>query len=381
MTKDTTPGTSETLSGWRRWALTTTIGVFSAGLLAIWLIPGDPADAQNRDPIGFPTLSFAALTDKNTFHSIDAAVRDRIGAQVAVSTAIGDISVNLLGKSPTPAAIMGSDGQPFYTEDLTRPCRESEKTMSRVKAGLTADHAAMDAAGKYVLFMVAPDKSSIYRDALDDISPDLLRCSDLVRTHFEAWDAEAELPLITLWEPVAQLDKQPGTAFKLNDTHWNSKGSMAMSHSLIERLVADGEAPASLLDDLANPVVSKNMPFIGDLNLIMGVNDIDQRTTASFERPDVETVAETTIGPRGSEQFHFTSTATNSALVPGKTLILGDSFLLKQMPTQLGNFFEDVTMANHYEYEQANDFDRVIIERVQRFAGTGDWPQLAATLP
>ena len=380
MSNDDTSGGSDTPRGWHRWALSALIGVFSVALLAIWLIPGDAPGAQNRDPLDFPTLSPEALVDKATFQEIDAALRDRVGAQVGVSAALGDVSVHLLGRSPTAGALVGGDGQPFYTEDLTRPCRETEASMDVVKAGLVANYTAMDAAGKYVLFMVAPDKSSIRRAEVDAVSPGLLRCSDFVRTHFEEWEAEAQLPLITLWKPVAELDKLPGAAYMRNDTHWNTAGSLAMSHALMERLVADGQAPASLLEDLEHPVVSDDINFTGDLNMLMGVADVDQRTTASFERPVVVTKAEITVGPTGTDQFHFTSTSTTSTLVPGKTLILGDSFLLKQIPTQLGNFFEDVTMADHQEYGQAGQFDRVIVERVQRFSGTEDWPPLTTTL-
>ncbi|WP_130176098.1 hypothetical protein [Cryobacterium sp. SO1] len=377
---DTSPGDHDTLRGWHRWALSALIGVFSLGLLAIWLVPGDAPGAQNRDPLDFPTLSPEAMVDKATYQEIDVALRDRVGAQVGVSAALGEVSVHLLGRSPTAGVLVGGDRQPFYTEDLTRPCRETGASMDAVKAGLVADYTAMDAAGKYVLFMVAPDKSSIRRSEVDAISPGLLRCSDFVRGQFETWESEAQLPLITLWNPVAELDQQPGGAYMRNDTHWNTAGSLAMSHALMERLVADGQAPAGLLNDLEDPVISDGIAFTGDLNMLMGVTDIDQRTTASFLRPDVITDAEMTVGPTGTDQFHFTSTSTTSALVPGKTLILGDSFLLKQIPSQLGNFFEDVTMADHQEYGQAGQFDRVIVERVQRFSGTEDWPPLTTTL-
>jgi hypothetical protein len=380
VSNDYTPGSNDTLRGWHRWALSGLIGAFSLGLLAIWLIPGDAPGAQNRDPLDFPTLSPEALVDKATFQEIDAALRDRVGAQVGVSAALGEVSVHLLGRSPTAGALVGGDRQPFYTEDLTRPCRETEASMDVVKAGLVANYTAMDAAGKYVLFMVAPDKSSIRRAEVDAVSPGLLSCSDFVREHFERWEADAQLPLVTLWKPVAALDALPGGAYMRNDTHWNTAGSLALSHSLMERLVADGQAPASLLDELEHPLISDGIEFTGDLNVLMGVTDSDERTTASFLRRDVVTRAEMTVGPTGTDQFHFTSTSTTSALVPGKTLILGDSFLLKQIPSQLGNFFEDVTMADVQEYGQAGQFDRVIVERVQRFSGTEDWPPLTTTL-
>ena len=104
------------------------------------------------------------------------------------------------------------------------------------------------------------------------------------------------------------------------------------------------QSPISLLNGLMDPVVSAGIPSTGDLNALMGVHIVDTR------------------------------------LCPCKTLILGDSFLLKQMPTQLSHLFENVTLDCMQEYGQAGQYDRVITERVQRFSGTQDRPPLTTTL-
>lgn len=381
LTESLTPSDDPgTLNGWRRWSLSVLIGVFSVGLLAIWLIPGDTAGAQNREPVAFPALTPAVLAERATFDSIDAALRDRLGAQVSVSAALGQVAVHLLGRSPTSSVIIGSDGQPYYTVDLTLPCRETEKSLAAVKDGLAADHNAMTAAGKYVLFMVAPNKTDILRPAIDDLDPNLMRCSDFVHGHFDAWEAEGNLPLVTLWDDVAALDTKAAPAYLWDDTHWTTSGSMALSHALMNRLVDDKEAPSSILDDLSNPVVSEPVRYVGDLSRLMGMEDVDFTTTASFERPGVVTTLETTMGDGGTPLDHYTSTSDSRPLVPGKTLLIGDSFLLSQIPTQLSNFFEDVTMANMAESAQAGEYDRVIAVRVERFIGTGMWPSFNEVL-
>ncbi|TFC59910.1 hypothetical protein [Cryobacterium sp. TMB1-7] len=377
ITPDDDPGT---LNGWRRWALGAIIGTFSLGLLAIWLIPGDTAGAQNRESVAFPSLTPEGLTDRATFEGIDAALRDRLGAQVSVSAALGQMTVHLLGRSPTSSVIIGSDGQPYYTVDLTLPCRETEESLSTVKDGLAADYDAMTAAGKYVLFMVAPNKTDILRPAVDDVDPNLMRCSDFVRGHFDAWEAKGNLPLVTLWEDVAALDTEAAPTYLWNDTHWTTSGSMALSHALMNRLVDDNQAPASILDDLSNPVATVPVRYVGDLSRLMGMDDVDYITTASFERPGVTTALKTTMGSGGTPLYHYTSTSDSRPLVTGKTLFIGDSFLLSQIPTQLSNFFEDVTMADMAESAQAGDYDRVIAVRVERFIGTDMWPSFTEVL-
>jgi hypothetical protein len=362
------------------WLMRGLLGLFCIGLLAVWAVPGNAADAQNREPVEYPSITANSIAEEATFREVDAAIRDRIGAQVIVANALANASVHLLGRSPTPKVILDRDGQPFFAEDFLRPCRETEASLLTVKEGLSEDQISFNEAGKYILYMVAPDKSSVRRDTVDAISPDLLKCSDFVREHFEAWAAEGQLPLVPLWDQVSALDASASSAYMFNDTHWSAAGSMAMSTTLMERLVTDQQVDSSILSVLENPVYSAPELYITDLDGVMGLNELNYRETASFDRPDVTTVQESTVGPTGTSQYHFTSVSGGSALVPGKTLLLGDSFTLTQMPTQLANLFEDLTIADHHEYAQAGQFDRVIVERVQRYGATEDWPSLTETL-
>jgi hypothetical protein len=377
---DETTTETDGVQGWRRWASTALIGAFSIGMLAIWLVPGNTAAAENRLPRAWPQFTATSTVDTVTYRRVDAALRDRLGAQVPVSDALGALLVHGLGRSPSAAVLVGSDRQPFFAEDLVRPCRETPESMAVVKAGLLKDQAAMAEADKYVAFVVAPNKSAVRRGSVDDVSTDLLRCSDFVRGELQDWATEGSLPLLTLWDEVAAGDTESDPAYLWNDTHWSASGSLALSHGLLARLVADQQVSPDILDDLAIPIHSPEKPYVGDLNQLMGVKDIDFKTTISFDRPDVVTVPEKTVGPEGSQQFHYTSTASTSTLVPGKTLILGDSFLMRETPSQLGNFFADVTIANAKEFAQAGEYDRVIVERVERHAGTRDWPSLASVL-
>ena len=376
---ETTPESLD-LQGWRRWGSTGLIAAFSVGMMALWLVPGDTAGAENRAPLPWPTITAESAADTATYQGFDAALRDRLGAQATVSEALGDLSVHGLGRSPTSSVIIGTNGEPFYAAELHWPCRETEDSLAAVKAGLVRDQEAMADADKYVLFMVAPDKSSVHRTVIEGLAPDLLRCQDFVRGHFEDWEAEGALPVVTLWDDVAARDTASAPAYLANDTHWSASGSLAFSQALLERLVADNQVSADILDDLANPIASEPVPYVADLNRMMGVTDIDYTNTISFDRPDVVTTDGTGIGVAGMLKHHFTSTSTTSELVRGKTLLIGDSFLLNQMPTQLSNFFADVTMAAHEEPILASEYDLVIVERIERYSGTDEWPTLRSTL-
>ena len=89
-----TTADSDGLRGWRRWASTALIAAFSVGMLAIWLVPGDTAGAENRTPLPWPQVSAASATETATYRGFDAALRDRLGAQATVSAALADLSVD-----------------------------------------------------------------------------------------------------------------------------------------------------------------------------------------------------------------------------------------------------------------------------------------------
>lgn len=356
------------------------ISALSIGLLAIWLVPGDPAKSQNRAAAEFPTLTASSLVHESTFRAIDAALRDRVGAQVPVVEAFGTASVDLLGASPNQQVILGPDRQPFYTEDFTRPCREDDTSLRALHDQLHSDAAAFENAGKDVLYIVAPDKSSVRSEIVDSISPDLLKCSTRVREAFEGWVADGDLPLVALWDDVAALDSEDEPAYIFGDTHWNWRGATAMTRAIVSAAVDAGDVPDSVLEDLSSPTIGEPERISPDLNVMMGIPDTELDFPASFERSGVVTSSETTYSDAGTPQLHFTSESTDAPLIPGKTLVLGDSFTMTQLLTQLPSFFEDVTIAEHHEYAQSAEFDRVIVERVQRYALTGDWPPLASTL-
>ena len=350
------------------------VGLFSAALLATWVMPGDAAGAQNRELVAFPAVTTSTFADAATYRGFDAAFRDRIGAQVGVALAVGDLSVHVIGRSPIPRVVLGADRQPFLADDFLLPCGETEDTVKVIRQDFIDGAAELAAAGKYALFVVGPDKSSIRRDIVERISPDLLRCSDFMRAHFESWASDGSTPLLALWDRVSAIDRATSDAYFTNDTHWNARGASALTAALLERLVADGQAPAALLEGRGELVYGTPHVAVTDMNQLMGLTDLDEIRQGSFARPGVVTVGHDTEQTPGVERLHYTSTSDGAALVPGKTLLVGDSFLMTQMPTQLQNYFEDVTFASLSEASHASEFDRIVVVRVQREAGTGDWP-------
>lgn len=372
------------LTSWmRRRAVTIAAVGGSLALLALWLVPGDVAESQNRAEAEFPSVSAQSLTEAETFAHVDRALRDRLGAQVPVVHAAGAIS-NDIGMSPNSTTWLGEENEPFFAVDFIYPCRGNSARMYAVHQQLQADAAALESSGKYVVYTVAPDKSSIRDERLGGLRDSLLNCADRVRASFVEWEEGQDFPLITLWDELADADasreRRDDGVYYFGDSHWNADGAAVWTRTLLERLVDDGVAPPSILDDLDETGTAPGEEVIPDLFRNMGLTETVERVEMVYDRDGVSTKEGTVTTSEGAELPHMLSTSTSAALVEGKTLILGDSFLRTHATTQLAPFFADVTFGSLADFEDVENYDNVIVERVQRNSVEPGWPDFTGAI-
>lgn len=349
------------------------LALFCIGLLAVWVIPPVAGNAENRAAAKFPALSATTMMHSATYQQIDLGIRDKIGARSVASRAVGTASVDLFGRSPSTAVFLGAGKLPFSAEDFTAPCNNDEASFATVGSGLFEWDERFRAENKYLMYVVPPDKSSVRRAQLGAVGNDLMICSDRSREHLEEWSAQPGSPLLTLWDAEAEQDQHEPGAYLFGDTHWNWQGASVMTKGILHRLVEDGEAPSAVLEDLDTLVFGSDQAFTGDLHRMMGLSTTEEISTVKYDRPGVVTAKETATGPTGAAETRWTSVSDTAAMVPGRTLVYGDSFL-GYTESQLPGFFEDITYMRTDSYLSAGelagagDYDRVIVERVQRFA-------------
>nr|WP_201471255.1 hypothetical protein [Microbacterium hydrocarbonoxydans] len=372
------------LTSWmRRRAVTIAAVGGSLALLALWLVPGDVAESQNRAEAEFPSVSAQSLTEAETFAHVDRALRDRLGAQVPVVHAAGAVS-NGIGMSPNSTTWLGEDHEPFFAVDFIYPCRGNAARMDAVHQQLQADTAALEAKGAYIVYTVAPDKSSIRDEQLGGLRDSLLNCADRVRASFVEWEEGQDFPLITLWDELADADAaregRDDGAYYFGDSHWNADGAATWIKKLLARLVDDGVAPSSVLDDLDETGTAPGEVVIPDLFRNMGLTETVEREEMVYDRDGVSTKADSITTSEGAQLTHMLSSSTDAALIQGKTLILGDSFLRTHASTQLAPFFADVTFGSLADFEDVENYDNVIVERVQRNSVEPGWPDFSGAL-
>lgn len=350
------------------------VGVLALLLLTPTLLSlGGGSDAiENRAPVPFPRLDASTVLDTPAHRQIDAALRDRLTLRKRVVETVGRVGYNGFQTSFNSQVYVGEDGIPFLTDDFTKSCI-TPLDAAQVDARVRSWEQLARQSGKDVLFAVVPDKSTVMRDKLGREKDALMACADPVHQQSQArWGGDVTGPVLTLWPQFEAAEKAaPGRSFQRGDSHWSFQGSMMFTRAVIDRLVARGDAPAELLG-APGAVQVGDRKMKGDLYGLLGMNRSDKVANWVVRREGV-TVTTTRI-PTASGRDLRTRTSSAPAgtpLVPGRTLVVYDSFFYNA-ELQMAPYFQQMTAMHWNDFvpmaRSGNlpGFDRVIFESVQR---------------
>jgi hypothetical protein len=337
----------------------------------------DDTDAgENRNPVPFPELDASTVFSTTTYRQVDAALRDRLTLRRQVIKAVGVGGYDGLQSSFNSKVYVGKDGIPFLTDDFTKPCNTAFD-VAQADARLRSWEQLAGRSGKDMLFVIVPDKSTVLRDNLGWEGDALMVCSDPVRQQSQArWDGDSIGPVLTLWPQFAAAEKaEPGRLFQRGDSHWSYQGSMMFTREVVDRLVARGEAPPQLRG-APGAVQRPDKRMEGDLYRLLGMTRSEKVADWVVHREGVSVTTSTIPTPTGRGIRTRTTTAPpGTPLVPGRTLVVYDSFFYNA-ELQMAPYFQQMTALHWDDFlpmarsGSIPGFDRVIFESVQR-----TWPQ------
>jgi hypothetical protein len=357
------------------------VALFAVALLAVWLLdPPLPWGDENRAQAAFPKVSPSGLLSGADSRQADAALRDRLALREYVTEAIGQASRDKLGTSLNPAVVLGRSRTPFLSEDFTLPCKYGLDTAA-TGAGLDRLTEIARGTGKSIMVAIAPDKSAIMSGTLGSRAGALMACANQVRQQTEqAWpdpDGTTAGPVVTSWNELqAAQDANPGSVFQKGDSHWTSKGALIWSRTVLDALIARGEAPKSLAG-APNAVRVADEKADNDLYRLMGITRNTMVPVYQVTREGVTIRAHTGASPSGRGIAVFRAWSTTAPMIKGRTLIVNDSFI-SRAEGLLAPYFTNLQVMHWSDFLTAVDqgdlpqFDRIIIETVQR-----GWPQRA----
>lgn len=353
--------------------------VFFFAPLVAYVLGARPQAIENRALADLPSVSdgWSFFPDFTTW-----AV-DHLPLRAQAVRANAELSETLFNEAPSfqsgtaenpyPPVIQGEDGWLYLGADaqsLCEPVHGLEETFDR----LNRLARAVEDSGRRFVLVVAPDKSTIYPDALPDTFVGQ-ECATARRTAF--WDALATNP------PAGYLDLRTGLeavqestgapVYRQTDTHWGPRGAALFAEELARTL--DPE----LLTD-TEFVETGDVRHTGDLGRMIGLPHEDTFAGVAVERPGVSPVGRDSLDlpTMPYSPVTITNRTTDAALFEPSTLLLGDSFA-SASGEQLGPFFEDVTVLHNevaapYPQAVANlmaDSDVVVVEIVERTVAAG----------
>ena len=319
-------------------------------------IDGADAAAENRELAAFPHLSQSWPAVRDFLPGVSAWFDDHFGFRARFVRWYGESRLFGLGVSPSASVVEGKDGWFFYGDDMgiedytnaelltSDALANWRQAVVRARDWLRARHIA------YV-FVVAPDKPSIYEEQMPDT---LTRVHDLSRT---------DQLLTTLQDTGFALDLRPWLfeaktrerIYHQTDTHWNDRGALVAYQRIVEAVRA--RVPATPPPWTRDEFVPVERSVEGlDLAGMMGLKRVLRETDLALQprRPRRARVVEP-AGAAPMDELGRLVTEVDDRSLP-RAVVFRDSFASRLVPFLSEHFSRAV-------YVWQNDFDANLVEQ------------------
>jgi hypothetical protein len=224
------------------------IGVI-AGFLGLLCLPGlrnllgpKPAEnsAENRPLAPMPPLSLSRPVLEAFPARFEDFYNDHFGGRGTLLTWLNTARVRWLNLSSSSQVCIGKNGWLFYTHepvgsdyDTTRLFRPDE--LLRWQRMLEARRDWLAARGVPYLFVVAPDKQSIYPEALNRPMRRRVEGESRLDQLVAYLAAHSDVRVLDLREPLRR-GKSWERLYAVTDSHWNDCGAYLAYRRLVEAL-------------------------------------------------------------------------------------------------------------------------------------------------
>ena len=311
-----------------------------------------------------PRFSFAYLGDLASWLGDRVTLKDQaIRVDSKIDRAIFNESAS--AGSVSPRVLEGEGGVAFIADAFNEACNPHIPTSDLIQRMKSLSRVIVDS-GREFRLIVSPDKSSILADYLPS-NFDLKSCFESYNEDF--WNQLSSSDISGFVDLRSELNAQRiyrrEILYKKRDTHWDNAGG-AMASKAVVNSISLGLWEEDLLK--FSGLLSEG----GDLDLLLGSPFIDSVPSYSLTRADVSQVSSEAIDQSDhGRNLRVINTSTDSFLIPGRTLIFGDSFSEAAQPFFL-SYFADVTLMrlDNFSLDKYVDLikeaDRVLFWSVER---------------
>jgi alginate O-acetyltransferase complex protein AlgJ len=253
------------------------------------------------------------------FDALDALgpwAADRVAGRSSAVEAKSWFDFNVLHELPANSKVVrGQDGYLFLAEDFTRACQLTP-AFQQALDGFAKLAELIERSGRRAVFTIGPNKSSVVGNELPPAVPTGACALDGITQQIGILDSYQHPE----WVGVREQLTGSQTYWK-TDSHWSTAGAAVFSKALAEHFGPRLGARVTTTPE----TITKT----ADLNILLGL-------TAKETPPSLKVSTGTTVTPQpgwvayspykdlyGKERW---TTRPAAGLVPGKSVIVGDSF-------------------------------------------------------
>ena len=343
-------------------------------------------DLENRTPNAFPAFEEPNnLLDSGWWASISRAFEDRVPFRKQMVTLDRIINPAKAGDRSNRKVEHGVENWLFFRKSLAEDLGTLEETKQAIEA---IESFVANTEFKADLFIVvAPNKVTIYPEKLTQASQEKFAQSKAQRELLYTYFAKPDAPyLVDVWTPMFALkESSDELIYEPGGSHYNSLGAMVLARAMI-----DAADPTLWNDD--ERIEEWTKTDIPDIAKVIGDWDMKEtHTRIQIHRPGIEIVELWDTKPKGGDskrinnpdflsineisyynRRHVINRSISQPVIPGKTLILFDSFIGHYLHPTLAQFFEDVELVHIGSIDRAffrqalDTYDRVYFQSAER---------------
>jgi hypothetical protein len=330
---------------------------------------------------------------RGTYQQLNGYLADRLPLRSTFIQTKGAIERQIFEQNRNREVDLGPDGWLFYRNSYgLRDGQDGDRyTPERVDYALESlrRYLAWQTTGQtraQLRLAIAPSKHTLYPEHLPaaarrDLSKTQPSRDRLHRAFIDSNDPR----LIDLWSTYRQAKSQiPQRLYYREDTHHTPRGALLMVEAIVNAFAPQRFATARLmarpgdrveigdlrrmlgftlgLNDPSDPVYGLERPRIGEAGV-----ETDRGRFATI----ADAIAQDQVLRDQHRRFVLNYRSGGDPLLPGRTLVVGDSFM---HPLALGPFFESAEFYHHNVLPQnllmaaPLTYDHIILQRVERLA-------------
>jgi hypothetical protein len=338
--------------------------------------------------------SFSDLTNQQTYNQLTSFLNDRVAYRATVTRWRNNLRYYLLGEKRFNIIDVAPGGWLFFIPSYGNPQDWNPAWVNQSLLRLDQFLAWTKHQKAKLYTVIAPDKESVYPEKLSQLGQLVVQAyAPTINSFNQGYRqiSQKNSQVIDFFSSLKQ-EKQTGGPLLYNPvgTHYTTRGAMLMVQSIISRIAPEAWN--------SKDVVRNGDDFNNELEVMLNIDPdpLLQQNSLSpkyvIQRPCVSTQiiynnqtykSYAEVKPMMQnfvyDPLQFKSQSTDlqrCPIIPGKTLIVGDSFVKGYLEAALGQYFEDVTFVHRTRYapeafQQAiNQYDRVLLETVERDAPT-----------